>query len=234
MSDYLKLPLSFDTTLLQKELQQLERNDWPEHFNQQVHDGGWSALPLRAAKEDILSITAIETNPEQYQDTIYLQQSPALNQIVQQFHCPLTSVRLMRLSAGKEIREHVDHELCYEQGFARLHIPLATHPDILFYINQQLVHFAAGECWYMNANLPHSVSNPTPNDRIHLVIDCVVTDWLEHLFTRAGYQLVVQEYKYGLPSVNDDNIHQLIHQLEQMNTPAGKQLSEKLKEQLTT
>jgi hypothetical protein len=35
-----------------------------------------------------------------------------------------------------------------------------------------------GECWYLNFNLPHRVKNSGTADRIHLVIDCVVNDWL--------------------------------------------------------
>jgi hypothetical protein len=40
-----------------------------------------------------------------------------------------------------------------------------------------LLKMGGGECWYINANLPHSVSNLGGTDRIHLVMDWVVNDW---------------------------------------------------------
>ena len=39
-----------------------------------------------------------------------------------------------------------------------------------------------GETWYFNVNFFHSVTNNSPLDRIHLVIDCVVNDWLRAFF----------------------------------------------------
>ena len=35
-----------------------------------------------------------------------------------------------------------------------------------------------GETWYVNVNLPHSVENLGATDRVHLVIDAVVNDWI--------------------------------------------------------
>ena len=42
-----------------------------------------------------------------------------------------------------------------------------------------------GTCCYINANLTHRVSNRGDCDRIHLVVDCAVDDWLRGLFDRA-------------------------------------------------
>ena len=36
----------------------------------------------------------------------------------------------------------------------------------------------AGELWYFNADQIHEVYNRGGEDRINLVIDCVVNDWL--------------------------------------------------------
>ena len=38
-----------------------------------------------------------------------------------------------------------------------------------------------GECWYLDLSLPHWVENHGKTDRIHLVIDCLVNDWLREL-----------------------------------------------------
>jgi hypothetical protein len=44
---------------------------------------------------------------------------------------------------------------------------------------------AAGEAWYLDLNLPHSVTNHGPTDRVNLVVDCVVNDWLDALLGAA-------------------------------------------------
>jgi hypothetical protein len=42
-----------------------------------------------------------------------------------------------------------------------------------------------GECWYHNFNLPHRVANRGTADRVHLVLDCVLNDWLREVLLAA-------------------------------------------------
>jgi len=35
-----------------------------------------------------------------------------------------------------------------------------------------------GEYWYLDLSRPHRVENRSQIDRVHLVIDCVLNDWL--------------------------------------------------------
>jgi hypothetical protein len=97
---------------------------------------------------------------------------------VRRLRCPVGSVRLLRLSAGGQIREHRDEGLRMELGLARLHVPILTGQDVEFYLGAELVTMAPGECWYLNFDLPHRVQNLGTTERIHLVIDCEVNDWL--------------------------------------------------------
>lgn len=228
-----KLPLHFNTDLLQNDLAALEDNNWTAHINTGVHDGGWSALPLRSVDGRTDNIVVIEHNPDQYQNTVYLEQSLYLKEVLASFRCPLVSARLMALKAGEEIRRHTDNELSFEDGCVRLHIPIRTHADVRFLINDQPVHFGEGECWYMNANYPHQVENNSQYDRVHLVVDCIVNDWLKDLFTHSGYQTIRTEPKYGARGIDDDNIHQVISELEQLNTTTSMELAARLREQLT-
>jgi quercetin dioxygenase-like cupin family protein len=39
-----------------------------------------------------------------------------------------------------------------------------------------------GESWYVNFNLPHRVLNLGETARVHLVLDCVLNDWLRSQF----------------------------------------------------
>ena len=44
----------------------------------------------------------------------------------------------------------------------------------------------AGSSWYLRLSDPHSVANRGAADRVHLVIDAVVNDWVPALFERAA------------------------------------------------
>lgn len=59
---------------------------------------------------------------------------------------------------------------------ARLHIPLVTDPRIVMSAwglsgRRSDVHLPAWHMFYLDARKPHSVTNPTGTDRLHLVID---------------------------------------------------------------
>ena len=61
---------------------------------------------------------------------------------------------------------------------ARFHIPLVTHPEVKMTIwdldGSRTDHFLpAFSCWYLDARKPHAVTNPSGQDRVHLVVDVV-------------------------------------------------------------
>jgi aspartyl/asparaginyl beta-hydroxylase (cupin superfamily) len=87
----------------------------------------------------------------------------------------------MRLKAGSSIREHRDYQLGFEDGEVRLHIPVVTNTEVEFVLDGVRSDMKEGECWYHNFNLPHRVANRGTVDRVHLVLDCVVNDWLREM-----------------------------------------------------
>jgi hypothetical protein len=84
----------------------------------------------------------------------------------------------MRLSPDSRIKEHSDPDLDAEQGRTRLHIPILTGDEVEFLLNRRPVEMSAGSCWYLRLADPHAASNRGAGDRIHLVIDAVVNDWM--------------------------------------------------------
>jgi quercetin dioxygenase-like cupin family protein len=90
-------------------------------------------------------------------------------------------VRLMNLAAGTRIKEHTEHYLAAENGFARLHIPIVTNDRVVFRLNGTQVVLNEGECWYLRLSDPHSVENNGQSDRVHLVIDADINAWLESM-----------------------------------------------------
>jgi hypothetical protein len=68
----------------------------------------------------------------------------------------------------------------------RIHIPVATNDGVDFRLNGVRCIMAAGSTWYLRLSDPHSVANRGLDDRIHLVVDAVVNEWVAALFERAA------------------------------------------------
>ena len=167
-----------------------------------------------------------------YTDTELLQQCPYIQTVLQQLECDKTSVRLLRLDSGARIKEHRDTGLNFEEGEARIHIPVCTHSDLLFYIEQDRIVMQEGTCWYMNASLPHRVENPTPVHRIHLVADCVVNDWLRTQFERED--LLVKSVSDAQEAAEQQAAlqQQVIAELRRTQDPIRMQMAAQLEQQL--
>lgn len=54
----------------------------------------------------------------------------------------------------------------------KIHVPLMTHPNVLFRIEDVPYHLAAGRAYELNNLLPHSVENDSDTPRIHFIFDC--------------------------------------------------------------
>lgn len=179
--DALKLPFHFDAPRLQADLAAITTADFVPHFNTAYYQGEWSAVPLRSIggrRDHIYPDPAVKDG---FADTPFLSRCPYIQEVLASLRCPQQAVRLLRLKAGSVIKEHRDHELGFEDGEVRLHIPVATNPEVEFILNQKHVIMQEGECWYINVNQPHGVANRGATDRVHLVIDCVVNQWLREL-----------------------------------------------------
>ena len=177
-----QLPLTFDAARLQADVARIPAGEWIPHFNSRYHEGGWSGVALRAiagTKGRLYSDPGAAQDA--YADTPLLARCPGVREALAAFQCPLRSVRLLKISAGSGIREHTDYNLGYEDGEIRLHVPITTNPGVAFYLDGRRLVMSAGECWYLNFNLPHRVHNGGATDRIHLVIDCAVDEWVRSI-----------------------------------------------------
>jgi quercetin dioxygenase-like cupin family protein len=187
LPDRLRLPFEFNPGLLARDLQSLASIEWIKHFVKQNYDGDWSVIPLRGkagAKHPVMMIYSDPTAKE-FEDTPMLRGCPYFREVLDAFECPLQAVRLMRLTPGSCIKEHTDLELSVEEGTARIHISVVTNPDVEFYLNRSRVVMEAGSAWYLRLSDPHSVHNNGDTDRVHMVIDAAVNDWMRAMLAAA-------------------------------------------------
>ena len=191
-----QLPISFSVDKLQNDLLVCEKNLWTPHFNTNRYEGNWTSVSLRSQsglENDILSFPNKE-----YKNTPLLDDCSYFKEIMDWFQCEKEAVRLLRLGPQSEIKEHVDNDTSYEDGFFRIHVPIITNSEVYFYVDHKLVPMKMGECWYANFQLPHSVENKSTEPRIHLTLDCIRNEWSDLLFSKIGFDLnYVSKYEYS-------------------------------------
>ncbi len=180
-----QFPFHFDPARLKAELEIIQAEEWTPHFNTSIYEGEWSGVALRSITGHALQLYPDPTATGSFSDTELLRRCPYYQEVLATFQCPLTSVRLLKLKARSSIREHRDYKLGFEDGEMRLHVPVVTNPSVAFFVNGQRVLMQEGETWYVDVNLPHRVDNESYTDRIHLVIDCVVNEWLASFLPAA-------------------------------------------------
>ncbi len=233
MIQYIKTNMAFDTAKMKAEAAQLSSINWKAHYNKKDYEGDWSVLPLRSINGNIENAVSVHASAavSAYANTSLLDNCPYLQMVIDAFQCEKTSVRLMKLNAGAIIKEHTDHDMNMEAGEARFHIPVQTNEDVAFFIMEDRIPMMEGECWYLNLSLPHKVHNAGNNDRIHLVIDVMVNDWVKHLLDHEGS---VRKDIEGIPkkSFNIEEQQRIINELKQQNTPAALQLAAQLEASL--
>lgn len=181
MIEKLKMPFEFDAEALKTDLRKFSDADWTPHFNQSYYEGDWSGIALRAAKDSNISIYPDPTADE-FVETESFKRCEYVPEVLKIFQCQLETVRFLRLGAKAKILEHRDYMLGFENGVARIHIPVETNSQVTFCLNGKTLQMKEGEAWYLNFNLPHSVANPSSQARVHLVVDCLVNDWMKDIF----------------------------------------------------
>jgi hypothetical protein len=230
ITKYLKFPIQFDQHLLMKDLNLVMADKWIPHFNTGGYVGNWNAVSLYAKDGNEQNIFASMQNSS-ISETILMKQCSYFKEVLAYFKFPILSVRLLRLEVGAEIKPHRDHELGYEDGQFRLHIPIVTNPDIEFILDGERLMMLPGECWYTNVNFIHSVANRGTIDRVHLVIDGIRNEWTDELFfslaPKNSFETVQEE------ELSDETIIRMLEELrtnpQMVNHPIIKELESKLK-----
>jgi hypothetical protein len=182
----LQLPLQFDPRLLKSDLARVQPQEWTPHYNERDYGGDWRGVALRSLTGDSHELHAKEAGPDAYSDTDVLLRCSYFQEVLAAFACPLKSVRLLRLASGSVIREHTDPALGFEDGEVRIHVPIQSNPGVEFYLAGQRLQFEEGGCYYLNVSLPHRVRNSGQEDRVHLVIDAEVNEWVRTVFRKGS------------------------------------------------
>ncbi|MFY0601939.1 MAG: aspartyl/asparaginyl beta-hydroxylase domain-containing protein [Cyclobacteriaceae bacterium] len=213
-----RLSFHFDQNKLLKELK-LAKQEWTLHFNTHYFGGEWSGIVLRAHNTSIEGIATGQGDASSYQDTPTLKKLHYIQEILDYFQCPITSVRLLKLTPGSVIKEHTDPDLVFWEGLVRLHIPIITNDQVRFIVDGEDLMMLPGECWFAEFCQPHSVENKGETDRIHLVIDLETNDWLKALFEKEGIVSANESKPDPIDSFSLEQKLEMIRSFKQMGTP---------------
>jgi hypothetical protein len=175
-----RLPLVFDADALGADVATIPPGEWTAHFNTQQYLGEWSGVALRAGTESPLALYPDPTSTE-FADMPILARLPQVRAALVLIECPLQSARLLRVGPGSRILPHRDYRLGYDHGELRLHVPITSDGGVRFFVDDKLLPMNAGECWYVDLDHEHRVDNAGMADRVHLVVDCLVNDWLTEM-----------------------------------------------------
>ncbi len=182
----LTLPFEFDLAELRAALTTVQESDWVPHYNERDFGGNWRGAALRSGSGLATDLIASPPGEPCFRETPLLDRHPAFREVLSRFPCRLKAVRLLSLAPGSFIREHSDNGLGFEGGEVRIHVPISTNPSVEFYVCGERMALKEGGCYYLNVNLPHRVSNRGNTDRVHLVIDAVVDDWVRETFAASS------------------------------------------------
>lgn len=181
----------YDVTRLAADLRTLRAQPWRR--NRSVGADGlmdeeqedWQILPLHSPGGSAERTDAGGPGLADFAGTPWLEHAPAFADLLAGIPAPLHAVRLMSLGPGAQIYEHRDGNLGIPWGTVRLHVPVLTNPGVVTAFEGREFHWEAGLLWYGDFDRPHYVVNRGDEDRIHLVIDCLVTTPLLRLFPRS-------------------------------------------------
>ncbi|MDT0556328.1 aspartyl/asparaginyl beta-hydroxylase domain-containing protein [Patiriisocius hiemis] len=228
-NSYFKLPFSFLEEELVNDFKICLENKFTDHFNSSDYEGVWSSISLRSPSGSISDIKAHSNN--NFIDTKLLDACSYFKEIIGQFKCEKESIRILNLEPNSKIKEHRDLNLGYEDGVFRIHIPIITNNEVLFFINNKLVKMAVGSCWYGNFNLPHRVENNGATQRVHLVMDCIRNNWSDTLFEKIGYDFSFEKKE---PIYDIKTKRKMIEALKLQDNEAAKELITTLQREIAT
>lgn len=224
MKIYHKFSFDFSANQLAQELE-MAQAVWIPHMNKAYYSGDWSGIPLRSPTQKIHVLSAGHPDNLDFFDEALLTRLPYTLSVLQSFKTDLLSVRYLKLAARSEIKTHRDADLIFWDGFVRLHIPVITNPEVHFTIADLRFHMDAGACWFADFSKPHHVLNNGETDRIHLVIDCVVNDWMRGLFIREGILGELETKPDPIDDFSENAKLQMIAALENMDTETSLNLA---------
>jgi hypothetical protein len=129
---------------------------------------------------------------DNYESTPFYELFPEVQKVTDGFKTQIINMMFYSMLPGGIINPHRDMIGNVGWGGLRFHIPIITNPNVFFNVSDERVIMNPGELWALDTSYVHSVANKGNEDRVHLVFDVKVNDWV------INELLPPQNYKYYL------------------------------------
>lgn len=227
MKSFAQLPFQFDELKLVEEFNNIHQQ-WIGHFNTGYYTGDWSGITLRKPIGEAHGLSAGNVSVKTYEDTPLMKELPYTQRVLDAIQTEKQAVRYLQLAPNSEIKPHKDFDLVYWDGYVRFHIPIITNDSVKFMIGDEQLNMKPGECWFADFSRTHSVSNFGKTSRIHLVIDCLVNNWVEQLFKEEGIVEANETPPDPIDVLSNEDKKEIINNLRAMGTDTGDRLANEM------
>lgn len=140
--------------------------------------------------------------------TPLLDKLPATRQFLAQLDLNYFTVRIARNEVDSWLWEHRDYmELDQRMERCRLHVPLVTNHLAVIQFERHAVHMARGWLWKLDPTTSHAVSNTGDSGRIHLILDCYMSDSIQCMIK---LQRLDKDHLFPLPRLLEDERTELL------------------------
>jgi len=218
-----KLPYAFNAQRLLAEVETIPDSYFRQIINPYVDEGDLFGFPL-------VELTQLEGESEsKMMPKPVLEERPYLRSVLDELPGKIHTYRIHILKPGGVIREHRDTWKSPDWGVFRLHVPVVTDDKVETYLDGQRVILQPGECWFLDFDWPHQITNHGTQDRIHLIIDVHMDkQWQENLH-EWGYR---NEESGPYARMTTRDIHNMRAQIAEHQTEATQHILAELDSEL--
>jgi hypothetical protein len=130
----------------------------------------------------------------EYKDQSHLTLFPELQKVKFFFKTDIVNMMFYSMTPGANIHPHRDMIGNVQWGGLRFHIPIQTNPNLIFKVSNKRVIMNVAELWALDTSYLHSVSNNGDTERIHLVLDVKVNDWIKNsLLPQRNFRFYIHQ-----------------------------------------
>jgi hypothetical protein len=113
--------------------------------------------------------------------------------IENEMKCKVKNLMFYAMLPGGDIPPHRDMIGNVGFGGLRLHVPIITNNKVNFIVDGKKVIMGVAELWALDTSYTHSVSNFGSENRIHLVMDVIVNEWVIGLLPPKNYRFYLHQ-----------------------------------------
>lgn len=168
-----------DEPMIKKSMDDLVNFDWKPVWSDKRYAGDhWMTCPLI----------------EEYNKTPHFNLFEIAPIVEEKMKCKIKNLMFYAMLPGGNIPPHRDMVGNIGLGGLRIHIPIITNSGVNFTVAGKKVIMSVGELWALDTSYTHSVSNLGNENRIHLVMDVIVNDWIIKLLPTKGIKFYLHQF----------------------------------------